>query len=451
MHQQYPHPFEDDRTQQHKQNPEAEQAQPDYPQQYHPSHLQDAGQFQPQQHFQPMNQYPQQHPLDLYQQQQQGYPNQAAPYMYDPNFQGQELYNPNMQAMNPNVYPNQQFGVNFIQGPAFNNQMQQQSFPAYQAQAPVMNQQQMQYYQPDGGYNYWPYRATDNGPMTQNFMEQQPTQPIMLSNNAVLPHNIASMDAQQNAFNPPRDMKSPDSKFSTSQIGSESGMRSPGDFDNSSIKNYIKEQEEFLRKLDEDKKKLRDRMREEEESRVNPKVEKKSPVPERKAKTNQWENTITSEPFSDEETQKKSTRQANLSPNGEQLKELKRKADELLNKFMNPSLLSSKNESSYQSQYNYKDLSETSPSQKFRSPDRDFASPSNYNSENTTLRQGISPNSKTVTFHGIPSSPSELNYSVSDRGDRVNKKALFGYLYLFDRVIRSLQEQDGTMKKDKRE
>ena len=289
---------------------------------------------------------------------------------------------------------------------------------SHQPQNPVVNEH-MQHYQPDSGQNYWPYRATDMGPVAEQYRPSQYT---------------ASGGDFREQFEQMKASYKPEVNERAQATGTSDA---PLEFDSNSIKNYIKEQEEFLKRLDDQKKKLREKIFEEEEKFVMSSNKKQSPEQKKSAAQQKYsKEEEEEEPMYGRERKERPLPED--SADSEQLIQLKKRADDLLNKFMNPMSFSpNKDSAKYSSNYGRSDprgdesLGSANPTLR-KSPIKQTGT--SYPDQFSTKR-GRTPEKsaqKTVTFYGIDS-PSELDYSVSDH-ERVTCKcirvALIKTLYL---------------------
>ena len=186
----------------------------------------------------------------------------------------------------------------------------------------------------------------------------------------------------------------------------------------------VREQEEFLRKLDEDKVKQQERRREQEKRHLEGKWQDQSKTraeesfkPKQEHQQVEYMNNESREPFTKEAISNKPADQT--IPTNDEFKQLKRKADELMSKFMNSDFIKPGDEEKHNNTPQAPMISERSPDQhkgevtspepsNMRSPDM-TSSPSVFNKTSSPSKQ------KTVSFHNMQTSPSELDYSASDR------------------------------------
>lgn len=188
----------------------------------------------------------------------------------------------------------------------------------------------------------------------------------------------------------------------------------------SEIKNYIKEQEEFLQKLENDRKKLKDKLNNEQKPAEKPKPSHHSQplqenIPSRSNEVYPPQNNRNQEQSKQRELDPKSDQKQKNRGRDErdELAELQRKTDELLEKFMNPADKGG-SRSPPRNQYGYNNYHQESQNNYEDEEQEDDIE--EYEESQTTPQKS---DKKKFKSHG--SSPiSELNYSISEK-DRVIK------------------------------
>ena len=176
------------------------------------------------------------------------------------------------------------------------------------------------------------------------------------------------------------------------------------------IKNYIKEQEEFLQKLENDRKKLKEKLTNEQKpDKQKPSSQLQENIPSRsnEAPHQNFKKNKESQEYYPEKVTKNRGRNEH-----DELAELQRKTDELLEKFMNPSERSksrSKSPKGHVQFANFRDYNESRSDEEQEDNE--------YEESETTPRK--SDKKKNYKSHG--SSPiSELNYSISEKDKVTN-------------------------------
>ncbi len=332
------------------------------------------------------------------------YPESNASHRYDYNPYGiQNNMNSTGQSMaystNTQYYPQNNLAAQY------NNFMPQ---PQVYAQMPMYYPGQLPPQMMPGN----PYAMNQGYFMPDNTIQANyvATQPIIINNNLVAPEKSINIENNynQNSFGKQYQQPSTTSTKQSQDHGSQE------------IKNYIKEQEEFLQKLENDRKKLKDKVNVAQSDQYSYSQQDQYHQPER------YDRSISSsKAYPESSSSKKKNRLINFddeveeaemekshSPyqNKNELEEisnLKKKTDDFFEKFLNP-----KDHKSHKS-----------PKKVYREQPHEeaYEAPKQYN-RGRQYREETSPDqdrfAQTNKTNG--SSPSEeLDYSISDKGERV--------------------------------
>ena len=292
-------------------------------------------------------------------QQQFIYPQQPNPYGFDPNHQSQKSFSNSYSGYMAMQNPYMPMGT-FAPQPTFQPQhMQQMGYPGFPNSYYPQIQGINPYYSINNSMNMMPYQfpiqeasSLAHGQNMVNYQSMNNNQPMSQENNITNNQQVQDMNVSSPSFR--------------------QGVNSE---QHAEIKNYVGEQEQFLKKLDQDRKRLQERVHIsniDAESKVNGKPfsqnqlsrdSKKSDILQQKTDVKSEEAQRKLKKDESEEIEKRSEQQKTLrkdfSENEIKLQNLKKKTDYSLERSMKPNInviddLDESNDDRYSYTINYR-------------------------------------------------------------------------------------------------